>query len=617
MNQPNYLDYCTDEIEQLFGKYQDSVIQEIVKRIIKYGEITQSSIDQINILQESGLLYDDILSTLSEYSAISEATVIQLFNNVCSQCITYDREIYKRAGTNTAVKVSPAVEQIVNAAIKKTNGNLANLTMTTAEAGQQKFIDACSIAEMEIATGAVDVNTAIRRAVEYAIQDGVSVNYFDEDSQTVTATRNVVSAVRTAVLTGLSQTTGEVSLQNAKEMGTDVMELSAHLGARPSHSIWQGKLVCISNRNTKYLTLDDIRYGEADGFKGINCRHYWFPFLEGISQRTYTDQELEEMATATVFYNGNEIPIYKANQRQRAMERKIRAERSELVGLNSSVELAKKSGNTELAEDLQISFDNLSMKLKGHEAVYKDFCKQTGLPELSERLQYPGFNRSLSQKAVQGAKRYYLSNETPNQSKLYKLEPIRHTKEELDLLQQYANEKGVKIHEIKTFTGDIELLKEQIDTISYIKNQFGYDKNVTIMFKDMPTSDFGTTSKKGTISLNNRMLRNKKLTNLVLNEDNYLAATDIKGISAHEMGHVLQQKFGNIGIEIARKVYYNINKEQLRNEYLIENISEYSCELIENDIYQELIPEILSKHITNPNDFTNKFIALLIEGWSK
>lgn len=407
MNQPNYLDYCTDEIEQLFGKYQDSVIKEIVKRIIKYGEITQSSIDQINILQESGLLYDDILSTLSEYSAISEATVIQLFNNVCSQCITYDREIYKRAGTNTAVKVSPAVEQIVNAAIKKTNGNLTNLTMTTAEAGQQKFIDACSIAEMEIATGAVDVNTAIRRAVEYAIQDGVSVNYFDEDSQTVTATRNVVSAVRTAVLTGLSQTTGEVSLQNAKEMGTDVMELSAHLGARPSHSIWQGKLVCISNRNTKYLTLDDIRYGEADGFKGINCRHYWFPFLEGISQRTYTDQELEEMATATVFYNGNEIPIYKANQRQRAMERKIRAERSELVGLNSSVELANKSGNSELAEDLQISFDNLSMKLKGHEAVYKDFCKQTGLPELSERLQYPGFNRSVSRKAYNSAEKHF------------------------------------------------------------------------------------------------------------------------------------------------------------------------------------------------------------------
>lgn len=407
MNQPNYLDYCTDEIEQLFGKYQDSVIQEIVKRIIKYGEITQSSIDQINILQESGLLYDDILSTLSEYSAISESTVIQLFNNVCSQCITYDREIYKRAGTNTAVKVSPAVEQIVNAAIKKTNGNLANLTMTTAEAGQQKFIDACSIAEMEIATGAVDVNTAIRRAVEYAIQDGVSVNYFDEDSQTVTATRNVVSAVRTAVLTGLSQTTGEVSLQNAKEMGTDVMELSAHLGARPSHSIWQGKLVCISNRNTKYLTLDDIRYGEADGFKGINCRHYWFPFLEGISQRTYTDQELEEMATATVFYNGNEIPIYKANQRQRAMERKIRAERSELVGLNSSVELANKSGNSGLAEDLQISFDNLSMKLKGHEAVYKDFCKQTGLPEPSERLQYPGFNRSVSRKAYNSAEKHF------------------------------------------------------------------------------------------------------------------------------------------------------------------------------------------------------------------
>lgn len=405
MKQPNYLDYCTEEIEELFGKYQDSVIKAIVKRIIKYGDVTPSTIEQLDILQESGLVYDDILNAISEYSVMAKELVSKAYNNACLECISYDNALYSKAGIDKTVNVSPAVKQIVDAAIKKTNGNLQNITMTTAEASQQKFIDACSIAEMQISTGAFDVNTAIRQAIEYAIQDGVSVKYYDEDTGEVTATRNVVSAVRTAVLTGVSQTTGEIVFQNALDMGTDIIELSAHIGARPSHAVWQGKLVCISDRKTNYLTLADIGYGEVDGYKGINCRHYGFAFIEGVSKRVYTDKELEEMAAKTVTYNGNEMSVYDANKRQRAMERKIRAEKSELVGFNESIRLAKESGNKELADDLQISFDNLSVKLKRHEAIYKDFCKQTGLPELTERLQYTGFNRSVSQKAVNSNKR--------------------------------------------------------------------------------------------------------------------------------------------------------------------------------------------------------------------
>ena len=410
MEQPNYLDYCTDDIEELYAKLQDSVLKTVVKRIIKYGEITPSAWHDIKILQESGVVYDDVLDIISQFTQLSQSAVQEMFETAKVESIKYDNEIYKAAGMKPLKENgSPAVNQIVKGAISKTNGNLKNLTMTTAGAAQDKFIDACSIAEMEINTGAYDVNTAIRHAVEYAIQDGANVYFYndEEDGTIVTAKRNIVSAVRTAVLTGVSQTTGEISLENAKKMGTDLMELSAHTGARPSHSVWQGKIVCFSRRKTKYLTLADIGYGEIDGFKGINCRHYWFPFIEGVSTRTYTDEQLEEMNNATVNFNGNEIPLYKATQKQRAMERQIRFERSQLVSLNESIEIAKSLGNNELANDLQINFDNQAVKLKRHEAMYKDYCNQTGLPVLSERLQYPAFNRSVSQKAYNAANRNY------------------------------------------------------------------------------------------------------------------------------------------------------------------------------------------------------------------
>jgi len=410
MEQPNYLDYCTDDIEELYSKLQDSVLKTVVKRIIKYGEVTPSAWNDIKILQESGMVYDDVLDIVSEFTQLSQSAVQEMFTAAKVENIKYDNEIYKAAGMQPLKENgSPAVNQIVRGAINKTNGNLKNLTMTTAGAAQDKFIDACSIAEMEINTGAYDVNTAIRHAVEFAIQDGANVYYYndEEDGTIVTAKRNIVSAVRTAVLTGVSQTTGEISLENAKKMGTDLMELSAHIGARPSHSVWQGKIVCFSRRKTKYLTLADIGYGEIDGFKGINCRHYWFPFIEGVSTRTYTDEQLEEMNNATVNYNGNEIPVYVATQKQRKMERQIRFERSQLVSYDTAIKEAKQNGNTELADDLQINFDNIATKLKAHESMYKEYCNQTGLPVLSERLQYPAFNRSVSQKAVHSVKRVF------------------------------------------------------------------------------------------------------------------------------------------------------------------------------------------------------------------
>lgn len=617
MKEPNYLDdYCSDQIEELYSKFQDSVMQSVVKRIVKYGTVTPSTMDQIDILQESGYVYDDIIESISKLSSLSESIVIDMFKDAAVKNITFDNEIYHKAGkAGNPVNGSPAVKQILNAAIKKTNGNLNNLTLTTADKAQQKFIEACSIAEMDISTGAFDVNTAIRNAIEYAIQDGANVQYYDDDGN-LTVTRNIVSAVRSCVLTGLSQTTGEISLQNALDMGTDIMELSAHLGARPTHSLWQGKLVCISNRKTKYLTLADIGYGEVDGFKGISCRHYWWPFVEGVSERTYTDEQLKKMAARTVTYNGKEMLISEANSRQRAMERKIRYERGQLVALNESIQLAKEIGNIELANDLQITFDNISVKLKSHEATYKDFCRQTGQPELSERLQYPGFNRSVSQKAVQGAKRVYMSTQTPTQANLYKTKPVIHTTEELSVLEKYANDKGVKIHQIKSFTGDSKLFKEQIDVVSDISKEFGYDKPVTVMFKDMPTYDYAETSKRGNITINNRMLREKKLTELSLNEDDTLSAKDIRGISAHEMGHVLQQRYGNISLEIVQKAYYNVYGKKIKPEDLYTEISDYSISIENDGIYQELIPEIISKNLTNPNDFTAEFIKLLKERWS-
>lgn len=393
---PEYYNYCADDIVELYARLDESIVRDIARRIVKEGKVTEGAKWQIAVERSAGLLYDDIISKVAEYSDSSQVAVKTIFEDAGLTSKDFDDEIYKMAGKNPVpLKMSPAMLQVLTAGITKTNGLIANLTQTTALTSQTVFINACALAEMQITSGAFDYNTAIRNAIEDAAEQGATVEYASGVKTSLEA------AVRRAVMTGVSQTTGEISLANARELGTNLMEITAHGGARPEHAKWQGQLVCINGEKKGCWTLEGIGYKTAAGFKGINCRHDWFPFIEGISTRAYTEKQLKEYQDRTVLFNGQEIPQYEAEQMQRQMERQIRKDRRMLAGYDEAIESAD---NEDLKSALQNDFDYRSLKLKEHENKYKDFCKQTTLPSLNERLQTKGFGRSVSQKAVHSAK---------------------------------------------------------------------------------------------------------------------------------------------------------------------------------------------------------------------
>lgn len=193
---------------------------------------------------------------------------------------------------------------------------------------------------------------------------------------------------------------------------------------------------------------------------------------------------------------------------------------------------------------------------------------------------------------------------------------------------EYAKSKNIKIFLPNTFDGDIEMLKEHIDNIGNICSEYSIKQKITIRFDNMTDVDFAET-KGSTISFNKKVLRNRDVTNKVLNADNYLAATDFTGISTHEMGHIIAQIYGEKCLDIAIKAYYNVYKERIPREdlvtFLSENISKYSVYLYKSEQkkslyqrkYKELGSEILSKsHTELNNEFCDEFIRLWKEGIS-
>lgn len=403
---PEYLDHCSDGVVELYSELDQLIMRDVVRRIMKTGHITSTAAWQVLRAQESGLIYDEIIAEAALYTNASKQQVQALFKDAGLKAVAYDSAIYMAAGLSPPpLTMVPAALQVLNAGLQKTQGYLQNLTKTTANGAQQAYIHAATIAEMQVESGAFDYVSAIRNAVRTAIDSGEWVTYPSGHHDRLDV------ATRRAVLTGVNQTAAEVSLSYADDMDCDLVETTAHAGARPSHQIWQGQVFSRSGKSDEYDDFESATgYGTGAGLCGWHCRHSFFPFYDGLSESAYPKSKLDEYKNKTVEYNGEKVLYYDATQQQRVMERAIRDSKRKAAGFDEAVKSAKDEATSKAMKQ---EFAAAAVRLKRQEAALKDFCSQTGLYRQREREQIAAtksagkvvsFGRSPAQKAVQAAK---------------------------------------------------------------------------------------------------------------------------------------------------------------------------------------------------------------------
>lgn len=403
MLSPEYLDECSNQLINLYSELENRIIADIVRRLLKTGNITETAKWEILKAQELGLLYDDVLSLIASQTDATSNHVKALFEDAGVETVNIDNEKYRKMGkTPIDIRQSDSMKQVLEAGYQKTLGNLQNLTMTTAITSQTTFINASNSAYMMVTSGAFSYQDAIRTAIKEMAQKGVSVltdtikyEGTNKKGQHYTHEDKIDVAVRRNVLTGVGQTCKQVSLTNAKENGFDLMEINAHSGARPSHAKWQGKRVSLSGRKG-YLSLHDIGYGSAEGFGGCNCRHDWYPVDEN-DVPMYTNDQLKDFDAKNIEYNGKKYTQYEATQIQRRKEREIRDLKREAVAYDTAI---KETDDEELKSKLKDDFTKTSNKLKDKEKALADFTKETGIKRDKFREQVQGFNRSVSSKST-------------------------------------------------------------------------------------------------------------------------------------------------------------------------------------------------------------------------
>ena len=361
-------------------------MKDIVRRIKANEGLTSTAEYQIDRLRQMGLADDYIKKEIQTYLKVSDDEMDRIFRNVPENEYGKYSSMYQDMGIDQKPFGNHVtIQSVIDSSLRQTAGTFQNISQTLGFAvqngGKTEFLPvaeyyqkALDNAILGVATGAFDYNSALLRVVKEMTRSGLrTVGYASGRSY------RIESASRMALMTGFSQITGHMNQQIASELGTDDYEVSYHMGARPTHQWWQGRV----------YSYQDLIYtcglGTVTGLCGINCYHWYEPFIRGVSVRNYTDQELDAMIqeeNRPRSYRGREYTTYTALQKQRKMELQMRAQRQEIA-------LLKEGGGSTL--------DILAAQARYRTIMneYVSFSKAMNMPQQMERVYMDDLGRSV------------------------------------------------------------------------------------------------------------------------------------------------------------------------------------------------------------------------------
>ena len=220
---PEQWDNVGKQAKQLYSGLELEIIQEIAERIANMGYANTVVVNDALIAQEMGMLYEDIINLVANYNNASVSQIQEIFETAGVKSLNFDDNIYKEAGLKPIpIRQSKSMLQLLQATAIKTNANLSNLVMTTANTSQTAFYSLMNKAYLEVSSGAKSYSAAIIDAIEELAKGNIAVEY---PSGYKTSIEN---ACRMNIVTSVNQTCGKLQLMRADEMDWDLMELTAH-----------------------------------------------------------------------------------------------------------------------------------------------------------------------------------------------------------------------------------------------------------------------------------------------------------------------------------------------------------------------------------------------------
>lgn len=373
----DYKNRMASKVAARYINLEERIMQDVVRRIKKAGEITSTADWQINRLRILGYSSEDIEREIKKALNASYPDMFELYDKVIDWEYVRNKDIYEQINAEyIPFAENEQLKQITDAIMRQSLEDLENVTNSLGfyldyngkkvlTPLSQVYINYLDNACYDIVTGAFDYGSVLRKVVMQLTNSGLrQIDYSSGRANRVDV------AVRRAVMTAVSQIAGKISEYNAQKLGTEYFEVEWHAGARPTHAVWQGHVW------SKEQLYSVCGLGTVTGLLGANCYHTYYPFFPGISERNWSDDWLEEQnrkENEPREFQGKGYTLYEAKQRQRQMETAMRAQREKVC-------LLQHGGADPDEVILQ------KAKYQGQLNEYSRFCRKMKLTEERERI---------------------------------------------------------------------------------------------------------------------------------------------------------------------------------------------------------------------------------------
>lgn len=390
-------------IERLVVRLEEGnvyVLEQIGKTIKKIGTLNEISARQLENVLKYGGNFDKILAKLADITNLNVNEIYEIFEEVAKSDYAFAKRFYDYRG----IKYIPYEENIalqrqVKALARITARDYINISNTLAFIKQvngkivytdlsRLYQEVVDEAILNIAQGKDTFYNEMRKTIKNLANSGVrSVEYGSGYS------RRLDSAVRMNLKGALMNLHNEIQAEIGKEFGADGVEISVHLNPAPDHAEVQGRQFSkeefekFQNDKDCYDYTGKFFAKEHEGhdrrsISQLNCYHYTFDVVLGVSEPQYNNEELQEIIDNNnkgFEFDGVHYTNYEGTQLQRQLETAIRKQKDIQI-------IAKNSGDKELVLDSQNKITQLSKK-------YKQLSEISGLPTKAQRLSVSGYKR--------------------------------------------------------------------------------------------------------------------------------------------------------------------------------------------------------------------------------
>lgn len=287
-----------DYVAELSELFTSSLIDGVNNPDLALNLARQNSEAALGIWAKYKNQVSDEVRTSVEAAFAKQAAELQKTFEAAGKTIT--------ANAITAAAAENAIKSIQNVL------NQSNVALADKQLELWRNTAAEAVARTELGADKEKViDSAVRKLTDGGLE---TISY--------TSGRNIPidTALRTHIVAQANAGRARMLAADMEKYDWDIVYTSSHYGARPTHAPWQGRVFSYSGNSTEYPPLvENTGLGAPDGLLGINCRHEYYPYVEGYSQlpdRTFKRQQQ--------YFGMSSDEYYAATQRQRTLERRMR-----------------------------------------------------------------------------------------------------------------------------------------------------------------------------------------------------------------------------------------------------------------------------------------------------